>query len=344
VDPTAGAEERVVEQGGMTGPFRTLIVVASLVVVVLGMRAAAPVVNMILLTLLFAIIASPYVELLMRRGLGRGAAVGVAVLTVAVLGIVLILLVWSTLPRLTAKIPIYGDLLEQRAAGAAIVLERLGIDGGSLLSSEVLSPSRLAALARRLVGAATTSVLQGILLLLLTVFFMIDMEVYRKRGSGGSVIAEYVANARDVRRYLSITGLTGLLAGACNVVLLVALGVDFPVLWGVLSFVTNFIPNVGFFVALVPPVLVALIELGPLRAILVVVGYFLINLIMDSVLKPRFLQKGIGITPFETLISLVFWSWVLGPTGAILAVPLTLLVKSNVKLPIGSAAAARDRG
>lgn len=329
------------EQAGVTGPFRTLIVVASLVVVVLGMRAAAPVINMMLLTLLFAIIALPYVELLMRRGLGRGPAIAVAVLTVAVFGIVLILLVWGALPRLTAKLPTYGDLLEQRAAGAAIALQRLGIDGGALLSSEVLSPTRLASLARTLVGTATASVLQGLLLLLLTVFFMIDIEVYRARKGGASLIAEYVANASDVRRYLSITGLMGLLAGACNAVLLIALGVDFPVLWGVLSFVTSFIPNVGFFVGLAPPALLALIELGVTPAILVVVGYFVINVITDSVLKPRFLQKGIGITPFETLISLVFWSWVLGPTGAILAVPLTMVVKSRVKLPIGSAPPAQ---
>ena len=320
----------------MTGQLRTLITVASLVVVILGIRAAAPVVNPILLTLLFAIIATPYVELLIRRGLGRGAAVAVAVLTVAVLGLVLILLIWSSLPRLTAKLPAYSELLEQRAAAAAILLERIGIDAESLLSSEVLSPSRLVSLARTLVGAATSSVLQGMLLLLLTVFFMIDIGVYRDRGSGASAIVKYVENARDVRRYLSITGLMGLLAGALDVVLLIVLGVDFPVLWGFLAFLTNFIPNVGFYVGVIPPFLLALIELGFPTAALVLLGYFVINIVSDSIVKPRFLQKGIGITPFETMVSLVFWSWVLGPTGAILAVPLTMVVKSTLKLPIGS--------
>ena len=315
----------------MTDRVRTLVTVAALVVVILGMRAAAEVVNMLLLTLLFAIIATPFIELLVRHGLGRGTAIGVAVLTVLVLGIVLILLVWSSLPRFADKLPIYEELLKERAAGAAVALERLGIDGRSLLSSEVLSPSRVLAVARRLVGAAASSALQGILLLLLTIFFMIDMGIQRGRGKGATILAAYVVNARDVRRYLSITGLTGLLAGVANAALLMALGVDFPILWGMLSFVTNFIPSVGFYLSLIPPALLALIELGVPRAAIVVIGYFAINFLTDNIVKPRFLQKGVGITPFETLFSLVFWGWVLGPTGAILAVPLTLVVKKALE-------------
>jgi predicted PurR-regulated permease PerM len=325
--------ESMAEQGGMTPRLRTLLVVAGVIIVIFGMRAAADVVNTILLTLLFAIIASPYVEFLIRKGLGRGAAIGVAVLTVVLIGVVLILLIWGALPRLTAKLPVYEDLLGQRMAGLVATLERFGIDSSALTSSDVLSPSRLASLAKGLLGFATQSILQGILLLLLTVFLMLDLELYRARGSGASVIAEYVVNAHDVRRYLSITGLTGLLAAIGNTALLLALGVDFPVLWGVFSFFSNFIPNIGFYLAVIPPLLLALLEFGGLRALLVLVGYFVINMVTDSIIKPRFLKKGIGITPFETLVSLVFWSWVLGPVGAILSVPLTMIVKIAIEPP-----------
>lgn len=316
------------QHDGVTPVLRTFLISAAVVIIILGMRAAAGVVNTLLLTMLFAIIVSPLVQWLERKGMGRGTAVMIGISTVVLVGVVMLALLGASLPRLTHRLPAYGQMLEERIQGVTVAIERRGLDASALKSPDVLSPSRLVALARGLVLGATQSILQGILLLLLTIFFLLDMELYRTRGRGLGLLSNFVVQATDVRRYLSITGLTGLIGAVGNLVLLLILGIDFPVIWAVLSFFANFIPSIGFYIALIPPLLVAVLEFGLLRAGLVLVGYFLINLITDNVVKPRFLRKGIGITPFETLMSLVFWGWVLGAVGALLAAPLTMVVKS----------------
>jgi predicted PurR-regulated permease PerM len=133
---------------------------------------------------------------------------------------------------------------------------------------------------------------------------------------------------QDIRRYMTINGLFGLLAAVCNVILLAIIGVDFALLWGVLSFFMSFVPNVGFYISVIPPAVMALIQFGVPQMMIVIVAYFVINFVVDSVIKPRFIQKGLGISYAVAFLFLILWGWVLGPIGAILAVPIAMIVKA----------------
>jgi predicted PurR-regulated permease PerM len=133
--------------------------------------------------------------------------------------------------------------------------------------------------------------------------------------------------ARDLREYVSITTWINLLVGVVNTVFLLLLGVDYALLWGLLSFLMGYIPNVGFWIALIPPFLLALLEFGAARALLVLVGYVVINGGVQNFLQPRMMGAGLNLSPFIVVLSLFFWGWVLGPMGALLAVPLTMIVK-----------------
>ena len=122
----------------------------------------------------------------------------------------------------------------------------------------------------------------------------------------------------------------GLMTAVADVILLVILGVDFPLLWGVFSFLFNFIPVIGGLLAMLPPFGFALLEFGWTKALIVVIGFVLISSLVDNVLKPKLMRQGLDISILVIFLSLLFWSWVLGPSGAILAIPLTLLVKRCV--------------
>ena len=111
------------------------------------------------------------------------------------------------------------------------------------------------------------------------------------------------------------------------VVLLALIGVDYPVLWGALAFLLNFIPNIGSIIAAVPPVLLALIQLGVAQAALVAGGFLVINMAIGNFLEPRYMGQGLGLSTLVVFLSLVFWGWVLGPVGMLLSVPLTIAVK-----------------
>ncbi len=109
--------------------------------------------------------------------------------------------------------------------------------------------------------------------------------------------------------------------------MLAALGVDFPALWGLLAFLLNYVPTIGSFIAAVPALLLALIQLGPLTAAVAGIGFFVINVLMGNVVEPRYMGRGLGLSTLVVFVSLVFWGWMLGPVGMLLSVPLTMTAK-----------------
>jgi predicted PurR-regulated permease PerM len=139
-------------------------------------------------------------------------------------------------------------------------------------------------------------------------------------------MSRYFVLGKDVRKYVAIVSLTGLIVGVCNTILLLVLGVDFPVLWGVLSFLLNFVPSVGFIISLLPPASLALLEFGWTKALIVAIGFFLFNSVSENVVKPHFMQKGLEVSFLLIVLSLVVWTWALGPMGTILGVPLTMVL------------------
>ena len=130
-----------------------------------------------------------------------------------------------------------------------------------------------------------------------------------------------------MRKYVAITGLCGLINGAIALPLLLYLHVDFAITWAVLFVLMNFVPAVGFVFALLPPLLLTLVQHGWTTAIVVAVYYSVFNFLVDSVLKPRIMAEGLDLSPLVVIVALVFWSWVLGPIGAIVAVPLTMVLR-----------------
>jgi predicted PurR-regulated permease PerM len=133
--------------------------------------------------------------------------------------------------------------------------------------------------------------------------------------------------ADNVNRYMAIKTTISIVTGVIVSVFLALLGVDFPVLWGLLAFLLNYVPTIGSFIAAIPAVLLALIQLGPLQAAIAAGGYFVVNIGMGNAVEPRFMGRGLGLSTLVVFLSLVFWGWMLGPVGMLLSVPLTMTAK-----------------
>jgi predicted PurR-regulated permease PerM len=130
--------------------------------------------------------------------------------------------------------------------------------------------------------------------------------------------------AAEIRKYVSISAFTGFLTAVGNLILLLILGVDFAVLWAFLSFLFSFIPNIGFILSVIPPAFIALGDTGLTAALIVIVGFVVINGIVENVIKPRYMGDELDMSLFVIFLSLVIWTWILGAMGAILAIPLTI--------------------
>ncbi len=320
------------ERNGFSSIGRLLLIMAAAVAVLAGMRAAGPILGPIFVALVITIAWNPGAEWLRKRGVNAtvAALAGIAV-GVAVVGLV-VALVWVSLTQLEDKLPTYQPRI---AALQAMVTERLRvlpIDTSGLLSSDAVKPASLVGYVLRVIRQLTQTAGDLVVLVLLMAFMMLEAINFPAKlrsafARNPAALDSFKGLGESIESYVVINALFGLGAAVVNTILLLLLGVDFAFLWGVLSFLLSFVPNIGFIIALVPPALLALIEFGFTRAAIVVGAYIVINFVSDNVVKPKFVGETIGLSPLVVVMSLLFWAWLLGPLGALVAVPLSIAVK-----------------
>jgi predicted PurR-regulated permease PerM len=329
--PEVGERRSLTAGPGDFAPLsRLLITAASAVAVLAGMRVAAPIIGPLLIALIITLAWSPGSEWLRKRGWRPS----VAALTGIVLGVIVvglfIALVWSSLVQLQEKLPGYQPRIEALRQEIIDRLGRLPFESSRVLSSEVLEPGAIVGLAVGFARRLTETIGNLFLLILLMAFMMLEAIRYPeklRRSLNAEAVSRFAKFGESIRSYVVINSIFGLVAAVFNTMLLVMLGVDFAILWGVLSFLLSFVPNIGFVIALVPPAVLALVEFGVTKALIVVAGYTIINFIVDNVFKPRFVGESLDLSPLVVVISLLFWGWLIGPVGALVAVPLSLAAR-----------------
>jgi AI-2 transport protein TqsA len=331
------APKRSEQAGGgdnLPPPLFGVLIVAGLFVVAAGLRQAADIIGPLFLVLTIVITVHPLRTWLRARGTPQWLA-SVASL-VSVYGLIIIVLgsvVWS-LTRLGTTLPDYSEQFRelyqqalQTLAGFGISTEALGnaVSGVDLGSFAGVAQSALRGI---------TSGLSLLALIAALVFFVVfdaagfgerieTIRSYRPRIADG--LEDF---AQGTRKYWIVTTVFGFLVAVLDVIALLIIGVPLAFTWGVLAFVTNYIPNIGFLIGLVPPALIALLDGGVGQAIAVVVVYVVLNIVVQTLIQPRFTGDAVGISPTVAFLSLIFWAYLLGVLGALLAVPATQFVKS----------------
>jgi len=309
-----------------------LLTVASGVAVLAGMRVAAPIIGPVVVAFIITIAWSPGSAWLRNKG-WRPSVAALTGLLLGVVGMALfVALVWSSLIQLQDKLPGYQPRIEALQQMISQRLSDLPIDSSRLFSGDMLRPSALVGYAVSFVRKITSAVGNLFFLVLLMAFMMLEAVRYPQKlrdalATSSTGVEQFNRFSKSIREYVVINSIFGLIAAAINTTLLLLLGIDFAILWGVLSFLLSFVPNIGFAIALVPPALLGLVEFGFTRAALVVAGYTVINFLVDNVFKPRFVGESLDLSALVVVLSLLFWGWLLGPIGALIAIPLSIGTK-----------------
>lgn len=310
-----------------------LLSAAAFVVVVAGMQAAEAIITPFLLAVFLAVLLTPPMYWLKRRGAPTGLAVLAVVLGFAVVGVVMGGLVGASINDFLLELPRYQASLQERFEGLVALAGRFGLappEGGLV---EQLDPGKALGLAGQVLSALG-SVLADALVIFLTILFILleaaglPAKVQRAYGDDAPAQMESLAGmVRHVQSYMALKTWISLGTGLTAFILLTVLGVDYALLWAVVAFILNFIPNIGSAIAAIPPVLLAFVEPGPVTSGLVAAGYVALNTTWGNIIEPRVMGRGLGLSTLVVFLSLVFWGWVLGPMGMLLSVPLTLIVK-----------------
>jgi AI-2 transport protein TqsA len=311
---------------------RTLLNLAAFVVIVAGMRAAAPLLVPFLLAIFLAVLCATPLRWLTSHYVPRVFAVVLLVIVILAVGSVIGGILGTTIVNFTREIPSYQSSFQERIAWLEPLLRRFGLSREML--TEYFDPSRLFGLAGTLVQSIGQVLANGALILLTMVFALLEMSGFptKIRAAFGDDDATEAQHGMErigssIRRYVALKTVISLGTGIGIYVWLSIIGVDYPILWGVVAFLLNFIPNIGSVIAAVPAVLLAFVQLGLGSAVVAALGYLVINVVFANILEPRVMGYGVGLSTLVVFVSLVFWGWVLGPVGMLLSVPLTVIFR-----------------
>ena len=297
------------------------------VIVAWGIRAASHILSVILIALLLAYVIRPLPDWLMHRfRLRKSLALVLTAVFVAIFYLATSVVLIEAGFQLRTKLPIYEQRITSLDNQVGTFLSARGVQANKYSVKNLYNYDLIFDFVRAEFPTVIGLISDRLLISLLIILFVIEMTNMEsaKTSLFGRKLLYY---GKDTQRFITLSARTSAIIAMANLVLLIALGVDFAVVWCFLYFFLAFIPSIGFLFSLVPPVLLAFLMLGWKRALLVAAGLIFTQMMGDYVINPMLMKKGLHISFLEIMLSLVIWSFLLGPAGAFLAVPLTLAVR-----------------
>lgn len=313
-----------------------LLSLACFMVVVAGIQAASSILVPFLLSVFVAVAVSPPLFWMESKKVPSGLAVLVIVFGVLLLFLLLISIITGTIDSFTKSIPLYQERLEALVSSVVPLLQQAHIDINNETLLNVINPGRMMAFLggflARLGGIFTNT----FFIILTVVFILLEASGFSVKlqaaiGDENASHAGFQRITSGIRHYLAIKSSTSFVTGAVIYVGLKIFGVDFPAIWALIAFIFNFVPNIGSIIAAVPAILLALVQLGPMTALMVGILYVVTNVSIGNLIEPRVMGSGVGLSTLVVFLSLAFWGWIMGPVGMILSVPLTMALKITLE-------------
>jgi len=287
---------------------RVLVSIAALGVALLTLQYAANMVNSLFLAWLIVLVASPLLHRLRDKGAPVWLSILLTLLVILIVFIVFVIVLVIGVKSFTDAIPEFSVEIDNMSATIQQQLEAWGLTAG-----------------------ASGAILNFILVIFITLeAFNAPAKLAVGIQAGNTYLQRLLNTSANLRSYIFITTLVALATGTLDTIWFIIMGVPNALLWGILAFMLTYVPTIGFWLAAIPPTLLALLVSGPATALVVFLGIVLINGFAENVVKPKYMGEGLNLSPFMIIFSVFFWGAVLGPLGAIIGVPMTLIFKELV--------------
>ena len=315
---------------------KSFVILACLVIVLAGIKAASSIVVPFVLSIFIAVICNPAINWMTRYRVPKWLAVIALVVFIVMFGMWLASIVGSSINEFSSQLPQYRDQLIQRFSWIIEKLQSFNIQISQQQVLNYFDPGVALSMTTNMLSGVG-NVMANVFLIILTVVFMLfEAESFPKKlhfalDDPEMRIKQIDKFLQSVNQYMVIKTLVSLATGLIVGIGLSIIGVDYALLWGVVAFLFNYIPNIGSIIAAIPAVSLALIQLGPTAAGGTAALYIATNMVMGNIIEPRFMGKGLGLSTLVVFLSLIFWGWLLGSVGMLLSVPLTMIVKIGLE-------------
>lgn len=309
-----------------------ILILASFIIVVAGMKLASSLLVPFFLAVFIAVICAPPLFWLQTKGVPKVIALVLILLGILFVGLFFGALIGPSLNDFLSSLPGYREQLSTNTATLIGWFREKGINIPVEEMSGTFHPGWVMNLAGDILSTLSNVLTHAFLILLTVVFILLEAADFPKKlgvvlknpERSLSTIEKF---SQKAKRYLVIKTLISAATGLAIWLWLLILGVDYPVLWGTLSFLLNYVPNIGAIIAALPVALLALVQLGVGSALLTILGFVVVHIVVGNIIEPKLTGKGMSLSTLVVFLSMVFWGWVLGPIGMILSVPMTSLVK-----------------
>ncbi|WP_394204105.1 AI-2E family transporter [Shewanella waksmanii] len=312
--------------------FKGFAIMAFIVVILAGIKAASPIVVPFVLSAFIAVICNPVIDWLARYRVPRGLAIMVLMVFIVLMGLWLASIVGSSINEFSQQLPHYRDQLVEQFSWVLGKLQALNISVSRDQLLAYFDPGIALSMTTNMLSSVG-GVMANLFLIILTVVFMLfEAQTLPKKlhfalDDPDMRLKQIDKFLHSVNQYMVIKTLVSLGTGLIVGIGLAIIGVDYALLWGVVAFLFNYIPNIGSIIAAIPSVLLAFIQLGPAAAGMTGLLYLGTNMVMGNVVEPKYMGRGLGLSTLVVFLSLIFWGWLLGSVGMLLSVPLTMIVK-----------------
>jgi len=309
-----------------------IIFAASLVIIFAGINLAQSVIVLILVSIFFSLLGAPPVLWLKTKKIPSSLAVFIVMFCMVIILMLIGAQIGRSFSGFSEDLPLLQLQLKEQVIEISKYLTAKGVAVNEKFFMEYINPESIMILTASLL-TGLSSILSDIVLILLTVTFILlevssfPLKLRAILGDPNQAFPQFNLFINDMKRYMLMKTILSLITGIFIGMWLFIFGVDYPLLWGFLSFLLNYIPNLGSIIAAVPATILSLIQLGFEKAIIVLVGYILVNFIIGNLLEPKLMGRKLGLSTLIIFVSLIFWGSLLGLVGAILCIPLTITAK-----------------
>jgi AI-2 transport protein TqsA len=309
-----------------------ILTLAALIIIIAGFKTAQALLVPFLLAFFISIICAGPFFWLQQRKIPASIALLLVISVVMLGGLVVVTLIGTSVNDFTNEIPVYQEKLQIQTLALFDWLDRFGIKVSKQILLEHFNPGAIMQSAAGMLATAGGVLTNSFMILLTVVFILFEAagmpnKLRAALPDADSSLASFEKFSTSVRQYLVIKTIVSFGTGLVVTIGLLFLGLDYALLWGMIAFLLNYVPNIGSIIAAIPAILLAVVQLGPIYSLLVAALYLVTNVVMGNAVEPRMMGQKLGLSALVIFISLVFWGWVLGPVGMLLSVPLTMVVK-----------------
>ena len=310
----------------------SFIIAACLIVIVAGVMAASSIVLPIVLALFISIVCAQPVIWLEKRKVPYGVSVLIVLFGLLLLFVLFGGIVGNSLARFSKDAPRYEENLQSIAISFVNYLNDAGASIDSEQLIKMIDPGKILSFTAGAVGEIGQLMSDSFIIMLVTIFMLLEVKSFLYKAS---IIEKLHGNSLkyldkigvSIRHYLSIKTVISILTGLFIWIWLWIVGVDYAVLWGLIAFLLNYIPNIGSIIAAAPTMLLALVQLGAGGMLWAGAGYLIVNMVMGNIVEPKVMGKGLGLSTLVVFLSLIIWGFIFGSVGMFLSVPLTMTIK-----------------